>query len=133
MSSTINSRVIYSDFNINLDLHPISSDVSRQLNENSVVRSIKNLLLTDFYERPFKPSIGCNIRKLLFENITPVTLSLIETTVRETLSAYEPRANIISIDVTPYDELNGVTLTITFSIINREEPITIDLFLDRIR
>lgn len=133
MSSTINSRVIYSDFNINLDLHPISSDVSRQLNENSVVRSIKNLLLTDFYERPFKPSIGCNIRKLLFENITPVTLSLIETTVRETLSAYEPRANIISIDVTPYDEFNGVTVTITFSIINREEPITIDLFLDRIR
>lgn len=133
MSSTINSRVIYSDFNIDLDRHPISSDVSRQINENAVIRSIKNLLLTDFYERPFKPSIGCNVRKLLFENVTPVTLSLIQSAIRETLRAYEPRANIISINITPYDELNGVDITLTFSIINREDPITIDIFLDRIR
>lgn len=133
MSSTINTRSIYSDFNINFDLHPISSDVSRQLNENAVVRSIKNLIFTDFYERPFKPSIGCNIRKLLFENFTPTTQSLIQTTIAETLQAYEPRASIISIDVTPYEDLNGVSITIIFSVINREEPIVIDFFLDRIR
>lgn len=133
MSSTINTRSIYSDINTNFDLHPISNDVSRQVNENAVVRAIKNLILTDFYERPFKPSIGCNIRKLLFENFTPVTQSLIQTTISETLNAYEPRANIISVDVTSYEDLNSVTVTITFSLINREDPITIDLFLDRIR
>lgn len=133
MSSTINSRVIYSDVNVNFDLHPISNDVSRQVNENAVIRAIKNLVFTDFYERPFKPSVGCNVRKLLFENFTPVTQTLLKTTIEETIRAYEPRASLIAVDVTSFEDLNSVTITITFSLINREEPITIDLFLDRIR
>lgn len=133
MATTTNSTTIYSDFNINFDLHPISSDVSRQINENAVVRAIKNLIFTNYYERPFKPSIGCNIRKLLFENFSPTTQILIENAVREVLAAYEPRATLISVNATPYEDLNAISITIIFALINKEEPISIDFFLDRIR
>jgi phage baseplate assembly protein W len=133
MSSTIQSNVIYSDFDINLNINPISNDVGRITNESAVRRSILNLLQTDFYERPFKPDIGSNIRKLLFELLTPITIELLQKSIYDVISNYEPRANLIDVICTPYEDNNAVDVTIVFSVINREQPITMQVTLDRIR
>ena len=133
MSSTIQSNVIYSDFDINLNINPISNDVSRITNESAVRRSILNLLQTDFYERPFKPDIGSNMRKLLFELLTPITIELLQKSIYDVISNYEPRANLIDVICTPYEDNNAVDVTIVFSVINREQPITMQVTLDRIR
>lgn len=133
MSGTIQTQIIHSDIDTNLTLNPISGDIGRLANENAIRRSIKNLILTDFYERPFKPDIGSNIRNLLFELITPVTIELLQKAISDVITNYEPRANLLDVVCTPYDDNNAIDVTIVFSVINREEPITMQLSLDRIR
>lgn len=133
MSGSIPSKIYYSDLDINLDKHPISGDVVRTTNDLAVVRAIKNLILTDFYERPFKPTIGCNIRKLLFENFTPDVQEIVRQTIIDTITQFEPRCNNIDVKVTPYEDDNAISITVLFSLINREEPVTLDFYLDRIR
>lgn len=133
MSGTIQSQVYYSDIDTDLTINPISEDIGRITNENAIRRSIRNLLLTDYYERPFKPDIGSNIRKLLFELITPITIELLQKGISDVINNYEPRANLIDVVCTPYEDNNAIDVTIVFSIINREEPITMQLSLDRIR
>jgi len=133
MSGTIQSQIFFSDIDTDLTINPISEDVGRITNESAIRRSIRNLLLTDFYERPFKPDIGSNIRKLLFELITPITIELLQKSISDVIENYEPRANLIDVICTPYEDNNAIGVTIVFSIINREEPITMQLSLDRIR
>ncbi len=133
MSGLQQQRVVYSDFDINLDMHPISDDIVRITNENAIIRSVKNLVSTNFYERPFKHNIGCNIRKLLFENFTIDIQEILKQTIIETITSFEPRVAIIEVLITPYEDENALNVSLTFSILNREEPVTLDLYLDRIR
>lgn len=131
--ATKQTRPIYTDLDINLDIHPISKDIIRISNEEAIIRSVKNLLLTDYYERPFQYNIGSNIRKLLFENFTPTTQAMLKEAIEETIISFEPRCNIIDIVISPFEDNNAVNVTFTFSVLNREEPITLDFYLDRIR
>jgi phage baseplate assembly protein W len=133
MSGSITSKLYYSDIDINLDRHPISNDVVRVTNDYAVIRAVKNLLLTDFYERPFKNNIGSNVRKLLFENFTPDTQDILRQVIEETITNFEPRCNLIDLVITPFEDNNAISISITFGVINREEPVTLDFYLDRIR
>lgn len=126
-------KPVYTDLDINLGIHPISKDIIKVTNEEAIIRSVKNLLLTDFYERPFQYNIGSNIRKLLFENYTPTTQSMLKEAIQETIESFEPRCNIIDIVISPFEDNNAINVTFTFSVLNREEPITLDFYLDRIR
>lgn len=109
--------------------------MTRLVNEEAVKRSIKNILLTDYYERRFRPKFGANIRKYLFENITPLTLKAIQSDVTMAIGTYEPRARIIDIKVSAPSDSNEVDITVTFTTINRLEPITVsaNISLNRVR
>lgn len=130
-----NTEEFYSDFQNNLTIHPIKKDLTRLVNEEAVKRSIKNILLTDYYERRFRPKFGANIRKYLFENITPLTLKAIQSDVTMAIGTYEPRARIIDIKVSAPSDSNEVDITVTFTTINRLEPITVsaNISLNRVR
>lgn len=126
-------RNFYVDFDKNLTMHPVSSDVSLRTNENAVKDSIRNLILTRRGERPFQPNLGSDVTSLLFENIMPDTLITIKNLITDTIEAYEPRCNLINVDVTASLDNTEVYVTIVFSLINSEEPITLDVILNRIR
>lgn len=124
---------IYSDFHKDMTQSPINFDLARKLDEEAVKESIKNLILTDRGERLFQPEIGSDIRKMLFENIDNATIEVIKDLVRTTIRNYEPRVNLIGVDVlTSIDSLQ-VDIIITFNIINRLEPVTFVVTLDRVR
>jgi phage baseplate assembly protein W len=129
---TIN-QIIASDFHRDLTIVPGKADIARKANEEAVKESIRNLILTNRGERPYQPDVGCNVRGLLFENITPQTLNLLEESIRSVINGYEPRCNLIGVDVTGALNSNTVTVTIVFSLINSIEPITFSIILDRIR
>lgn len=123
----------YSDFFKDLTLSPVNSDLARKIDEDSIKESIKNLVLTDRGERLFQPNLGCDIRKILFENIAPDTIIIAKEMIINTLKAYEPRAAVIGVDVhTPPDQ-NILFVTIVFNIINKEEPVTLNITLERVR
>jgi phage baseplate assembly protein W len=124
---------IYSDFHKDLTQSPVNFDLARKIDEESIKESLRNLILTDRGERLFQPDIGSDIRKLLFENITAATVETIKDLVRTTIRNYEPRINLIGVDVlTSIDSLQ-IDIVITFNIINRIEPIEFTVTLDRVR
>lgn len=126
-------RILYSDFGKDLTLNPVTTDVSRLTNEDAVKESIRNLVLTNRGERLFQPEVGCDITSQLFENFTPETFSTIRRMILETLDAYEPRAEIIDVDVGGQIDSNELKVTITFLTINREDPTTLEIILNRVR
>lgn len=124
---------IYSDFLTNLNSHPVSKDVLRFVNETAVTRSIKNLLLTDKGERLYQPNIGSDIKKMMFEPMIESTAEILSQYIQETIELYEPRAKILDINVDPDYNNNLYAVTLTYMIINKEDPVTINISLNRVR
>lgn len=124
---------IYTDINLSFGSHPATADVVQVTNEDAVKASIRNLISTKNYERPFHPEIGCQIHSLLFENFTPVTLEMAKRMVAEVLDAYEPRANILDIIVADSEDNNELRITVVFTLLNSSNPVTVTTILSRAR
>ena len=124
---------IFSDFNTSLAKHPIKGDLAIKTDVDAVKQSIKNLVLTNKMERPFQPTLGCDIRKSLFENISPTTIVLAKQTIIETLERHEPRCNIINIKASSDEDSNALFITIVFSVINNADTQELNLVLERVR
>jgi hypothetical protein len=101
--------------------------------ERAVINSIKNLVLTNHYERPFQPELGSNIRRLLFENVDSVMAAQIEREIEETVENFEPRAQISKVTAIAAPDENKYEIVMEFFVINNPNPITINFFLERIR
>jgi len=124
---------VYSDFLTNMSKHPVSGMLLRFTNEKAVTRSIRNLISTNPGERLYQPAIGSGIRNLLFEPINQATTNALRSAIDYTLRRYEPRALIAEIKVVPVEERNLYVVTITYMLINRQEPITVNVTLQRVR
>lgn len=129
----ITKKRFYSDIDLRFIPQPATKDISLSYDEQAVIRSIKNLLLTKPYERLFQPTLGSNIDNLLFEPITPLTASLLRDEITRTITNFEPRANIASIDVVDYADQNGYQVSLFFYILNKTEPTGVSLILKRSR
>lgn len=124
---------IYQDFKKNLEKSPVSNDLTVFKDEDAVKESIKNLILTNRGERLMQPNLGGDIQAMLFENITPSVITLIEDKVRDTIEINEPRAELIDVIVSSNIDDNQVNVRIVFYIKNVEQPISLDVFLERTR
>lgn len=131
--ATTNITREYRDLDLNFNIHPIRKDVTKHTGDMAVINSIKNLISTNHYERPFRPYLGGNIRKLLFENVDSVTSSRMEKEIRQIIENFEPRARVTTVTVTAQPDNNAFNVKIEFSIVNRPEPVTITFLLERIR
>ena len=125
--------VIYSDFFTDFSMSSSTGQLNKKTNENAVKQSIRNLLLTDFYERPFHPEIGSGLKGLMFENYTPGVIPRAEKAIEEVFDKYEPRANLIKTRITASPDRNALKATIYFRIINTEETASVDVILERTR
>ena len=123
----------YSDLNLNFTRNPATGDVARLTDIEAVKRSVRNLILTNQFERPFHPEIGSSIRDLLFETITPLNAVLLEDRIREVIVNFEPRAELTGIQV--FDEIdnNQYRVIINFTVLGSSEGVTITEFLQRLR
>jgi phage baseplate assembly protein W len=130
---TIVAERSFKDLDLNFTFHPIKKDVSRHYNEKAVINAVKNLVSTNFYEKPFQPDFGAGIRGLLFEPVDSVFGSSIERKLTEAINNYEPRVSIESITAIPAPDENGYKVRMVFFIINSPNPVTINFFLERIR
>ena len=135
-SNTNNSKRsnrIYSDLNLNFTKNPATKDVARLTDVEAVKRSVRNLILTNRFERPFHPEIGSSIRDLLFETITPLNAVLLEDRIEEVIVNFEPRVTLNQIIVQDEIDNNRYAVTISFYVNNTPEPVTITEFLQRLR
>jgi len=132
-TTNIDSVRNFRDLDLNFAIHPIRKDINTHKAELAVINSVKNLILTNHYEKPFQPEIGSNIRKLLFENIDSIIAAQIERAVVETIVNFEPRVSVSTITASPDPDNNRYKLNLEFFVINNTNPITINFFLERIR
>lgn len=124
---------IFSDLDLTFTAHPVTGDITRRYDENAIKQSVKNLLLTRNFERPFHSEIGSPIRQLLFDNPGPMFNVMLQRAVIDVINNFEPRVNIIDVRVDDYSDANEVYVTLEFTIVNTERPITLDLALERTR
>ena len=117
---TRNSRQ-FRDIDLDFNRNAVTNDVAVVEDVVAVKRSVRNLIQTNFYERPFHPELGCGIRELLFENFTPMTGIFIRRKIEEVLVNYEPRAKISSIVVNEEEDRNGIKVEVNFYVLNLSE------------
>jgi phage baseplate assembly protein W len=131
MASTL--QKIYSDLDLTFKRVPGTNDVAMRYDENAVIVSVRNLLLTNFYERLFQPSVGSNLQQLLFEPATDITANMLNDEIRTTIRNYEPRITIDVLQVLPNIDTNSFQVNMSFYIGNNSTPTTVNLLLQRSR
>lgn len=130
---TSNREPDYVDLDLDFLRNPKTDLLILKTGRDAVKRSVRNLILTNYYERPFQSYIGSGIKEMLFENYTPMTTIFIEDRVRLTLENFEPRISVENVSVYEDIDNNGFSVNISFIIKNTNEPIVTSLFLERIR
>ena len=135
-SSTNNSKranVNYKDLDLDFGRNVVTNDVNKLTNIEAVKRSVRNLINTSHFERPFHPEIGSDVRALLFENMTPLTALNLQRKVQEVLVNFEPRIRLVQIYATPDYDGNSYQLSVYFYVIGTTELVTVQTFLERLR
>ena len=125
------STRIYKDLDFGRNV--VTSDVNKLTDVEAVKRSVRNLINTSHFERPFHPEIGSNVRAMLFEPVTPLTALNLQRKVEEVLLNFEPRIKLVQILANPNIDANAYNLTISFYVIGTTQPVTVETFLERLR
>ena len=123
----------FSDIDLSFTRNLVTSDVVQIEDVIAVKRSVKNLVQTNFYERPFQPELGCGIRELLFENFTPMTKVFLERKIEEVIVNYEPRVNLQNVAVDDDQDKNRLVVDIYFYVVGVPGPQVVQTFLQRVR
>ena len=127
------SAKIYRDLDLDFTANSATKDIQTLSDVEAVKRSVRNLINTSHYERPFHPEIGSSVRALLFEPITPLTSLNLQRKVEEVLNNFEPRIKLVQILSRPDADLNRYALRISFYVIGTPLPVTVETFLERLR
>jgi len=133
ITETLYVQQTYSDFTNDLTVHPITQQLVVLKNADSVKQSLRNLILTNLGEKPFNPLFGSNINKSLFELFDPFFVEDVKRYVTLAVQQYEPRVNLISVDVSQDRTETAVTINIVFSLINTTQPLSISIYVKRVR
>lgn len=109
------------------------ADIVKRYDEQAIKASVRNLILTSNYERPFHPEIGTQISSLLFEPATPMLSAVLERAIRTTINNFEPRVDLNDVQCVVNDDSNSVDVSIIFTILNTQTPQVLNLVLERTR
>ena len=124
---------IYKDIDLDFGRNTVTNDVNKLTDVEAVKRSVRNLINTNHYERPFHPEIGSNLRAMLFENITPQMTHALSKQIDLLIKNFEPRARLVQINVQPFIQRNGYRASISFYVVNTPERVEVETFLERLR
>ena len=128
----------YSDLDLDFIAHPTTKDVVKKTGVDALKRSVRNPILTNFYDRKFRSYIGSNAQRILFDNINPFTATFLKDAIIEVITNYEPRVRLTQdetdgVMVSVNIDNNGYDVRISFAPVNTGAPTIITLFLERLR
>ena len=132
-NETLKISRLYKDLDLSFTANPVTGDVSKKLDVNAVKQSLNILMQTNFYERPFEPEKGANLRGYLFEPMSSLLAGLIQNTIKNIIETYEPRARIERIDVRANFDTNSYDVTLRYFIVGIDRPQTLTANLKRLR
>jgi len=127
------STKLYSDLDFTFTRKPGTNDIALSYDAQAVIRSIRNLILTNHYERLFNPDLGSNVNAILFELISSASAESLKYEIKTLIENYEPRAIVKEVVVTPLPDKNAYNLYLSFFLENATLPTTLTLLLERTR
>ena len=127
------STKIYKDLNLSFQQNTATKDITKITDVEAVKRSVRNLVNTNHYDKPFHPEIGSNLRAMLFELLTPQMNHMITKQIELLIKNYEPRCKLVQVNTQPMFDRNGYACSISFYVQNYPEPVTVESFLERLR
>lgn len=127
------NTVTFSDIDLNFSAHPVTGDITKRLDDSAINASIRNLVMTSNYERPFHSEIGSQVRNLLFEPASPMAKLMLEKSISQVVQNFEPRVVLLSVNARFSPENNSVYVTVEYKIINTNAIQTVNLTLKRTR
>jgi len=133
MLITPNIPIRYTDISMTFTPNPVTGDINKLTNEDAIQSSVVNLVSTKNFEIPFHPEQGCSVMSSLFENITPMTSITIRRSIMDVLQNYEPRITLLGVQVQANPDSNGYDVIIIYQIVGTSTPITISMFLQKLR
>ena len=108
----------FTDLNLLFTASPSTGDITKKTDEEAIKSSLRNLISTKNYERPFHPEIGCQLFALLFENLTSVTTQVIRKTIIDVINKFEPRVLVLDVKLSETGDQNNLDVSIIFKIIS---------------
>lgn len=133
LTATLPTRRQYRDISLTFAKNPVTNDVVAVTDTDAIKRALRLILLSRTGETPFYPNFGSRISQLLFEPVDPITSVLLQNEIRDTIVAFEPRVALTSLLVRPSSDEQGYDVNIEFSIRTQVEPVTLTLYLSRLR
>ena len=127
------SGQIYNDLNLDFQQNTATKDIQKITDVDAVKRSVRNLINTNHYEKPFRPEVGSNLRAMLFEMISPQMNHAISKEIDLMIANYEPRCRLVEVSSNPAIDKNAYEVTISFYVVNHPEPVIVESFLERLR
>ena len=127
------SAKIFKDLNLGFEQNTATKDIQKIKDVEAVKRSVRNLINTNHYEKPFHPEIGSNLRAMLFELMSPQMNHMISKQVENLINNYEPRCNLVQVFTQPRLERNGYSVQISFRVQNHPDEVIVESFLERLR
>lgn len=125
-------RKTYTDIDLMFSPRP-SGDIYKKTDAAAIKQSVKNILMTNFLEKPFNTTFGGDLNSFLFDIDTNIELEVLRDRIFETVALYEPRASVQLVDINLLPENNTITVRVTFQVLNSIEPVVLDLSLARAR
>lgn len=133
-TTNVARQVLFSDLDLRMNIHPLRQDIVPLFDTEAVKNAVKNLVLTNFNERPFQPFLGSNIRALLFEPLDGFTARTIKTEITYVIERYEPRVNGVNVIVSEDSDNNAYNISVYFNIAGiPNSGNTVDFQLRRLR
>lgn len=135
VESPIRARTrYYSDLDLGFKKNPNTNDLARKFDAAAVKQSIRNIILTRKGEKPFDPNFGSNVSNFLFEQFDSVTRLALVAAVENSIQNYEPRVELLSVEVNSYDERNAINIILEYRIKSPEgQTDTVEIIVERIR
>ena len=128
---------IYRDLSLFFTPNPVSGDVTMVTDVQDIKRSVRNLVMTNRFEKPFHPEVASHVRDLLFERFTPITFNLLRNRIETVLENYEPRVTLMDVEIEDPDfqrmDNNELNVRIFFTLKNDPSVESVDVLLERIR
>ena len=112
----------FKDLSMSFKFNPLSGDLIALKNENAIARAVRNIVLTTPGEKLFDPDFGSSVSEILFENVDEITAVSIQDEIRNCLNNYEPRVDLVDVNVDPNFDENQFDVKITYRIVGIDIP-----------
>jgi phage baseplate assembly protein W len=133
ISSNVARTRVYSDLSLSFVINPISKDISPLTDIEAVKNSVKNLVLTNFYDRPFDPTLGSGVAKLLFEPANIFTADAIRNAILKVINNNEPRVTDVGVFIVDDSDRHAYRITVSFRVTYDNSTSDVEFFLLRLR